>query len=507
MSTRLRHAASGGRSVVSGGPTRRAAVRFGRLRKVDAWANACGLMAIALLSLLTSSAVCVAEEPRLQQLVQQELEFLRVERDALQQQRDALRSQLAAQSAQSDTRAQSLSGNIAALELEIFGLRQALERRQAEVTSEAVASESEGLEGILRRGRDELLDHGIAVPRGNVDEAAVVDVFAQWIAFLEDESQVRVESVPFFQVEGPQVLDGRVLRVGQVAALLQGPSGIGVGTQDSEGNWLELRRLPGDELEAAFHLESSEPLPMRLFERGERGALVVLPARRTLLQQAGPVGVPLVGLALAAVLMTLVKVIQFLWSRWTLTFVPGLHQVVGVRGEVDLSRASTMRVSGVARHLLSAMTRFADAGQSAPRVLAMDIAVALELQALQRGLGTLKVIAAAAPLLGLLGTVSGMIETFEVINTRGTGDARALSGGIAEALVTTEMGLWIAIPTVLLHTALAGWAERLSLRLSAGAAVLASFEPDGMAGSSGPSASRREDEVSTTSPEAQQGLA
>jgi biopolymer transport protein ExbB len=234
---------------------------------------------------------------------------------------------------------------------------------------------------------------------------------------------------------------------------------------------------------------------------------VVLPARRTLLQQAGPVGVPLVGLALAAVLMTLVKVIQFLWSRWTLTFVPRLNQVVGVRGEVDLSRASTMRVSGVARHLLSAMTRFADAGQSAPRVLAMDIAVALELQALQRGLGTLKVIAAAAPLLGLLGTVSGMIETFEVINTRGTGDARALSGGIAEALVTTEMGLWIAIPTVLLHTALAGWAERLSLRLSAGAAVLASFEPDGMAGSSGPSASRREDEVSTTSPEAQQGLA
>jgi biopolymer transport protein ExbB/TolQ len=151
------------------------------------------------------------------------------------------------------------------------------------------------------------------------------------------------------------------------------------------------------------------------------------------------------------------------------------------------------------------MTRFAGSGQIAQRVLAMDIVVAFELQALQRGLGTLKVIAAAAPLLGLLGTVSGMIETFEVINTRGTGDARALSGGIAEALVTTEMGLWIAIPAVLVHTALAGWAERLSLRLSAGAAVLTSFEPEGVALTSDLAASQRDDEASTPSPEAHQG--
>jgi biopolymer transport protein ExbB len=278
-----------------------------------------------------------------------------------------------------------------------------------------------------------------------------------------------------------------------------------VGTQDSEGNWLELRRLPREDMDAAFHLQPTPPLPMRLFERGERGALVVLPARRSLLQQAGPVGVPLVGLALAAGLVALVKLFQFLWSRWTLTHVPGLKRLLGLGGTVDVSRGATIRVSGVARRLLAAMTRFAGSGQTAQRVLAMDIVVAFELQALQRGLGTLKVIAAAAPLLGLLGTVSGMIETFEVINTRGTGDARALSGGIAEALVTTEMGLWIAIPAVLVHTALAGWAERLSLRLSSGAAVLTSFEPEGGALTSDLAASQRDDEASTPSPEAHQG--
>lgn len=449
----------------------RAAVRFDRPAWAFAMAHAVGVGVFVLFSLVVSPSVVRAQEPDLQQLVQQELGYLRVERDALQQQRDSLRALLANQSAQSDARAQSLSGNIAALELEISRLRQSLERQLAEAADDSAASDSEGLEGILRRGRDELLDHGIAVPEGDVDESAVVDVFAQWIAFLEDESQVRVESVPFFQVEGPQVLDGRVLRVGQVAALLQGPAGLGVGTQDSEGNWIELRRLPGEGMDAAFHLQPTPPLPMRLFERGEQGALVVLPAQRTLLQQAGPIGIPLVGLALAALLVTFAKLLHFLWSAWTFRGLPALATVVARNGGTPSSAAPGL--SGAVRRLLAATASHPGPNEAEQRVLAFDIAVAMELQALQRGLGTLKVIAAAAPLLGLLGTVSGMIETFEVINTRGTGDARALSGGIAEALVTTEMGLWIAIPAVLMHTALAGWGERLSLRLSAGAATVA----------------------------------
>jgi biopolymer transport protein ExbB len=59
--------------------------------------------------------------------------------------------------------------------------------------------------------------------------------------------------------------------------------------------------------------------------------------------------------------------------------------------------------------------------------------------------------AAAAPLLGLLGTVTGMISTFNMISLFGTGDPKTLSGGISEALITTEFGLYVAIPAVLAH--------------------------------------------------------
>jgi biopolymer transport protein ExbB len=65
-------------------------------------------------------------------------------------------------------------------------------------------------------------------------------------------------------------------------------------------------------------------------------------------------------------------------------------------------------------------------------------------------LGTAQVaLAAVAPLLGLLGTVSGMISTFDVITELGAGNPKLLSGGISEALVTTKFGLLVAIPGVL----------------------------------------------------------
>lgn len=73
---------------------------------------------------------------------------------------------------------------------------------------------------------------------------------------------------------------------------------------------------------------------------------------------------------------------------------------------------------------------------------------------LERGLPLISIASATAPLLGLLGTVTGMIHTFTLINIFGTGDAKSLSSGISEALVTTEFGLVVAIPALILHALL-----------------------------------------------------
>ncbi|GIX31446.1 MAG: flagellar motor protein MotA [Porticoccaceae bacterium] len=93
--------------------------------------------------------------------------------------------------------------------------------------------------------------------------------------------------------------------------------------------------------------------------------------------------------------------------------------------------------------------------------LKLDEAVIKERPAIEAGLNLLKIIAMVAPLLGLLGTVTGMIVTFQQITIFGAGDPKAMAGGISQALVTTVLGLCVAIPTVLLHTLVNGRAQRV----------------------------------------------
>lgn len=93
--------------------------------------------------------------------------------------------------------------------------------------------------------------------------------------------------------------------------------------------------------------------------------------------------------------------------------------------------------------------------------LKLEEAVLKERPAIESGLAILKIIAAVAPLLGLLGTVTGMIETFQAITIFGAGDPKNMAGGISAALVTTVQGLVVAIPVVLMHTLVNGRAKRI----------------------------------------------
>jgi biopolymer transport protein ExbB len=93
--------------------------------------------------------------------------------------------------------------------------------------------------------------------------------------------------------------------------------------------------------------------------------------------------------------------------------------------------------------------------------LKLGEAVFRETPKLTRALLFLKIISVVAPLLGLLGTVTGMIVTFQAITLFGTGDPKLMAGGISQALVTTVLGLTVAIPMVLLHTLVSGRSRRI----------------------------------------------
>ncbi len=207
------------------------------------------------------------------------------------------------------------------------------------------------------------------------------------------------------------------------------------------------------------------------------GGLAVerLRQRRSLwefLQAGGIVMIPLGLIAVLAIIMILERVVAL--RRADARIDPLLGRVIPLvdRGDFQTAASTLHAVDGpVGRVLLAGVEAAEQKGSRVEEVL--EDAVLREVPHLERFTGTLGVFAAIAPLLGLLGTVSGMIETFQVITAYGTGNARLLSGGISEALITTEVGLVVAVPILLAHAWLSrrvrtmlGHLERASVSLA-----------------------------------------
>ena len=168
------------------------------------------------------------------------------------------------------------------------------------------------------------------------------------------------------------------------------------------------------------------------------------------IKKGGVVMYPILGLAGAALLVALFKWLGLLFTRN-----PSqkrirllLGAVAGNDGEAAKEHAS--KVGGPTGKMLSDGVNHLGEPRSLIEEIMYERVLATRLK-LQRLLPFIAICAASAPLLGLLGTVTGIINTFKLITVFGSGDVKTLSGGISEALITTEFGLIVAIPSLLLH--------------------------------------------------------
>lgn len=179
---------------------------------------------------------------------------------------------------------------------------------------------------------------------------------------------------------------------------------------------------------------------------------------------------PILGVTLLALLIACERAVSLARLRTS----AGLAErtLAAVRGEGP-SAAAALVADGrtpMARVLRAGLALF---GVERERLEAgLEAALLEEEPRFERSLTLLAACAAVAPLLGLLGTVTGMIGTFDVIAVHGTGNPRLLSGGISEALVTTQMGLLAAVPILLCHAALSRAVDRRQVRLEQAATAL-----------------------------------
>ncbi len=159
---------------------------------------------------------------------------------------------------------------------------------------------------------------------------------------------------------------------------------------------------------------------------------------------------PMLALAFAALVVALYKWVQI--SRFRVASPADIEVVLSklVAGDQKAALAHASRISGPAGELLRTAIEHADEKKEYIEEVLYERMLAAK-PVLESYLPFISLTAAAAPLLGLLGTVTGMISTFNLISLFGTGDPRTMSSGISEALITTEFGLIISIPALLLH--------------------------------------------------------
>ncbi|MFP8876338.1 MAG: MotA/TolQ/ExbB proton channel family protein [Myxococcota bacterium] len=188
------------------------------------------------------------------------------------------------------------------------------------------------------------------------------------------------------------------------------------------------------------------------------GSLAVDPSRGSLLsllvdtpdatervQQGGAVGYMIIVLGVIAVLIGL-------W-RYAVLMIAG-------RGVAVQRESDTVNEGNPLGRVLAVYESNRDVDAETLE-LKLDEAVMRETSYLERFIWLVKVVSVVAPLMGLLGTVTGMIQTFQAITLFGAGDPKVMAGGISEALVTTMLGLMTAIPLVLLHAFVANAAKKI----------------------------------------------
>jgi biopolymer transport protein ExbB len=134
------------------------------------------------------------------------------------------------------------------------------------------------------------------------------------------------------------------------------------------------------------------------------------------------------------------------------------------KGELDAAKLRTLRQSSPLGRILSAGLANAYHGREVMKESIQE-AAAHVVHDLERYLNSLGTVAAVAPLLGLLGTVFGMIDVFAEIMVQGTGNASALAGGISQALITTAAGLTVAIPALVMHRYFVGKIDGIVIEL------------------------------------------
>jgi len=309
----------------------------------------------------------------------------------------------------------------------------------------------------LPRYEDSLEAARLAPGNDNLSEA---DVFEAQAAVLGLSIERLVEGLGGTSFEGTAVDTNGIVRQGTFlvvgpAALFRSNDGTVVGSVEQRIGSLEPSVIPfasPEDTTAASELVASGAGSFPLDPTLGNAAKIEATSETFLehVKKGGKVMIPIFAMAGLALLIALYKWISFLLVRSpSKRRIAALLDAIG-RSDEQGAKDEVGRIRGPVGAMLTTGVEHLREPRELIEEVMYEHVLTTRLR-LQRLLPFIAICAASAPLLGLLGTVTGIINTFKMITVFGSGDVKSLSGGISEALITTKFGLIVAIPSLLLH--------------------------------------------------------
>ncbi len=419
--------------------------------------------AILLLG-LSCTAVDAQESPSsLEQSFQKEFAFLETQKRDLSQRLAEFQTDTEKRINEENRRIDTLTQQLLAAERETERLTDQIAK--AERSAEINQANSEIIEATYEQAQATLSDFGFDlnddVGFSTLDnDGKLSRLYAVATDVISDLSEIQRKEGYFYLADGTET-QGTIIKIGEIASYGVSDQGAGALAPAGAGS-LKLWDAPSDDVALALaNGKHPDTLKIFLYESlnkdvaagGEKGMMEVL-------ESGGVIGWTIVALGVLAVLMIILRI---LFLRAASASTGAVENEVGklvsagdIEGALDFCREKRGSTSRVVAATLRNIDRDRDHLEDI-----VSESILHESSSLNRFGTFIIVIAAVSPLLGLLGTVTGMIATFDVITEFGTGDPKLLSGGISTALVTTELGLIVAIPTLILGNLLSGWSNRI----------------------------------------------
>lgn len=412
-------------------------------------------------ALLTFTIVCLfavsAQADELENAYQKEYAYLVAEKRALEKRLESLKANNQQSLNRISSEVEQLQKQYLARQNQVDRLNQQI--RESSRDADFTDNDALLLETTLLQARESLEKSDIEIDESQEEDQQLAAAFAEANQLIRQDGQVFTTSGSFFSRQG-ELTQGNIIHTGRVARYGVAGQSAGVLAPAGEGQFKVWDASTAQTARLLADNKRPKVLDVLLFDDpGQAMEKQDQKGFREELEAGGLIARIILGLGVLGAILVLLRVAYLLmFSSDTQRITAKVNREMK-NGNLDSALEICKRKMSSASRVIAATLRNLDRDRDHIEDVISE-SILYESSRIDRFGTVILVIAAVSPLLGLLGTVTGMISTFDIITEFGTGDPKLLSGGISEALLTTKFGLVVAIPLLLLGNMLSSWGNR-----------------------------------------------